>query len=822
MQQLDTPGTPSSAASDLGARSLGLLEFPAVLERLAIHATFVLGREAALALRPSFDPDVVARRQQETREARRLLARADPDLSAARDIRGTLRRAAMGGVLTGPELLEVHDTLYAVRRFRDQLLRGRQEAPALGDMAGRIADLKELEDRIAKSIERHGEVADNASPALRELRAEVRVAYARLEAALGRIVRSSLGVHVLQDAVITQREGRLVLPLKIEHRGRLPGLVHDVSESGATLFVEPLAAVPLGNRWRQLKAAEEREAVKVLRELSALVERHAEDLLAGLELAARLDLALAKARYAVALDAFEPVVPTAEQAVLRLTDARHPLLTGPVVPNTIEVGDGWRVLLITGPNAGGKTVALKTAGLLALMHQAGLQVPAAPGSLLSVFDAVFADIGDQQSIDRSLSTFAAHIAALRVMLGRATPRSLVLVDELGASTDPEEGAALAKALLGHLVERGVTTIATTHHRDVAAYAQETPGMMNASVELDPATLAPTYRLTAGLPGRSYALAIAAQLGLPREVVESARAHLAPLQQQMEVLLADLGRERAQAAAQRQEAEAALRRAEELRQELEGRLAEVEKEKAAALEEVHADLQRKAEEVLGQLREASRALEGGAAMPVAEALRTAQRLRRELGTPEWQAAEEREWVARLRPGDWVRVRGFPQPGIVQGPPDPRGTVEVIIGALKARVALDQLERALPTPTPPWASGQGLAKAVAAWQGAVKPVVPRPSVEGPHPAEPATEAIATPVPQVELDLRGERAEEALRRLEKFLDQALLQGYTVARVVHGAGTGALRVALRERLAKHPLVRAWQPDTSRRGDGATIVLLA
>ena len=541
MTEYNTPEA-SNKPTDLRENTLRLLEFHVVRERLAGYTTFPPARELAFELTPSYDPAEVARRQQETTEARTFLDRgSDIDLAEAVDLRQALQRAALGGILTGEELRDVHDTLKVTRGTRAALLR-HKETPGLGAMAQNLPVLRELEKELAAVIGRSGEVLDSASPALRELRAESRAAHQRLVDSLERTVRRMQRHNILQEPIITQRNGRMVLLVKSEMKHRLPGIVHDDSDSGATLFVEPMAAIGLGNRWRELRLAEEREEERVLRSLSAKVEARSEELLLGLELLARLDLAMAKARYALSINASASSVIEGERQYIWLMDARHPLLEGEVVPITIKMGEGWSLLLITGPNAGGKTVALKTIGLLTLMAQTGLHIPATE-STLSLFNGVYADIGDQQSIQQSLSTFSSHVQNLRAIMEQATDKSLVLIDELGTSTDPEESAALAKGILSHSLQRGITLVATTHQRDVSAFVQEQPGMINASVELDPRTLAPTYRLTLGLPGRSYALTIASRLGLDSEIVERARALLSPVHQQAESLLKELQEER---------------------------------------------------------------------------------------------------------------------------------------------------------------------------------------------------------------------------------------------------------------------------------------
>ena len=829
-EESPTGGRPQT----LSARSLELLEFPAVLAQLGGHASFALGREAALALTPSSNHDDVARRQQETAEARLFIeASGIMDLGEAADVRLEAQRAAKEGILTGLELRSIAETLRAGRMARSTFQRRLKECPALAEVAGRIPDMDLQESNIARSISKGGEVEDAASPALREYRSQGRIAYGRLEETLQRMIRSDRGRNVLQEPLITERNGRLVVPVKVEMRSRLPGLVHDVSGSGETIFVEPLAAVTLGNQWRELKLAEGREEERILRELSTSIGDYADEVALTLSLLARLDIALAKGRYAMRLSAIPAGTAGPDSQDIRLVAARHPLLRGAVVPMSLELGSadqsdengdgpsvpGKRVLLITGPNGGGKTVTLKTLGLLALMHQTGLQVPASEGTVLPIFDRVYADIGDQQSIEQSLSTFTSHMESVKSILSQATSRSLVLMDELGTSTDPEEGAALAEAVLHSLLQVGVTTVATTHLRRVAAYVQETPGMVNASVELDPDTFEPTYGLTVGLPGRSYALTIAARTGLPPEVVERAQSMLSPEHRRVDELLAEVVEERQAAADMRAEGEAVLAEAQELRREAEAELERLRALEVEQLEVARHDLQAQAHELMGKLQAAEKVLQAKPVAPTVEvvaevqqAVASVQNVRKQLRTKSWRPkrADRAAWLQNLAAGDSVRVQGFPGVAQVMSDPDGRGMVEVAVGSLRAQVPLEHVmhrdpEGASTAPTPTRRK-------------------PKPKVEIPEEFSGSTRLASESLqlPAAELDLRGMRVDEALIQLETFLDKALLDGASQVRIIHGMGTGALRTAVRERLGSHTVVTRWAPEEGRTADGSTIADLA
>ena len=840
------------AADALRNRSLVLLEFPVVLEQLAAHAGYVLGRQEAQRLAPSSDPDTVAERQRETAEARLFLESGGiMEIGEAGDVSAEAHRAEKGGVLTGIELRAVAETLRAGRLARNAFLRRDTACPALLALARRIPDLEAREAGIFRAIGVDGRVEDAASPTLRELRSQARIAYGRLEDTLQRMVRSDRSRQVLQEPLVTERNGRLVVPVRVEMRSRLPGLVHDVSGSGETIFVEPLAAVSLGNQWRELKLAETREEERVLRELSAAIGDYAAEVGLTQELLARLDAALAKGRYAIALQASPAATAPPGLQDVRLVSARHPLLKGSVTPLTLELGhvdahsvgpelaegssegsgaDGAgasdapaprRVMLITGPNGGGKTVALKTLGLLALMHQAGLQTPAEAGTVLPIFDAVYADIGDQQSIAQSLSTFTSHMTSVKGILSQATPRSLALMDELGSSTDPEEGAALAEAVLQSLLDVGVTTVATTHLRRVAAYVQETDGMVNASVELDPETLAPTYGLTVGLPGRSYALTIAARVGVPEQVVGRAQSMLSPEHHRVEELLAEVVEERQAAAEVRTEADAALAEAQELRRQAEAELERLQALRVEQLETARHDLQAQAQELLGRLRAAEQSLlntppasRPEALAEVQSAVASVQNVRKGLRTQRWRPKREDRaaWLYSLGAGDTIRVRGFPGPAQVTSAPDERGMIEVSVGALRAQVPLDHVLHRDPAAAE---AATGPARRRFTRKGAASP--PQEQQNGDAPG-----AMLEQLPAAQLDLRGLRVDEALARLPPFLDKAMMDGHARVRVVHGMGTGALRAAVREWLGASSMVSRWSPGEGRTADGSTVVDLA
>ena len=806
-----TRTAPTTWDSDLGGFGFSgpLLEFDQVREQIAAYTKTVVGGERARALTPTRDLLEIATRQQETSEARQYLDQGGGlEFGPEEDFRELLQRALLGGLLRGEELFLVRELLRAARYDRTEMGR-HEEIPLLTSVSENIPELSDLERAISGAISPAGEVLDNASPVLHNLRREARNAQNRLNEIMERNLRRLQRAELVQEPLITQRNGRMVLLIKAEMRYRVPGIVHDVSDSGATVFVEPMPAIDMGNRWREARLAEEREVERILRQLSGMVGLSGEDLLLTLDLMARLDLDIAKARHAAAINAVAPWVSDQEVADrhLKLVRARHPLLTGAVVPVSVDLDREQGVMLITGPNAGGKTVTLKTVGLLAMMAQAGLHVPAEEAHFPR-FDGVYADIGDQQSIQQSMSTFSSHIANLKGIMSRATVHSLVLVDELGTSTDPEEGSALASAVLRYFQKIGSFVVGTTHHRGVSRFVQDQPGMVNASVDLDPTTLEPTYHVTLGLPGRSYALTIAARLGVPQEVIDDARSGISPVEQATEGLLQELQQERRVVEELREEAETARSEAVRQQRELDVQLADVEAAKANLVEESRQQLQRRISGILDRLGRAERSLEAYDLRQDAEARVKAEtesvqeiqarredvlEVQRQLESAAWSPIEVERipWQQILKEGDRVYIRGIAQPVEVIAAADSQDRVEVLLGTMRAKIPVYQLER------------QAEGHPAAAPQGVYLDRAPR---------KPAN---------ADLDLRGLRVDEALSRVDEALNDAALDGAGTVRIIHGKGTGALRQAIREYLGGHPLVVSAQNGEGPGGDGITVAEL-
>jgi len=787
--------TRTSRAAEPDPSSLRALEFAAITQQLAARTAFAPSRELAEATLPVGDAVHVALLHDQTDEAARLLElHADATIGGARDIRDALARARRGGRLAPAELLDVAGTLHATDLFRRRL--SRWPAPQLAGVREDLEPAPALRERIERSIDPSGEVLDSASPALKTARRRMRVAQERLRERLNAMLHSPDLAGAIGDAIVTQRAGRYVIPVRAEAKARVPGIVHDQSASAATLFIEPLAVVELNNAWTEatLEAAE--EEARVLEALSREVERQAEALSTSLSALARADLWLARARLAGDMDAVRPAV--AEDAV-ELLSARHPLLGPEAVPIDLRLGErfGYRALVITGPNTGGKTVALKTLGLLALMHQSGLRVPAADGARLPVFARIMADIGDEQSIAQSLSTFSSHLRNVVRFLEVAGPQTLVLLDEIGAGTDPTEGSALAMAVLTVLLERGALVAATTHYTELKAFAETQPGLTNAAVEFDVATLRPTYHLSIGLPGASQAFAIAERLGLAPEVLALARERISSTHASLEETLAAIRR------AETERAEALATASEERH------AARAERERA----EVGTDrARREAARILVEARRAADSLLAAAEREVAEARQAARRsdsaALADLGA---RTARRRARIAAAPPpaalvADEAALEPGPQPRVgLWGRSRTLGRSGRIaaISGRTGRVTLDADGARLVVP--------GDDVEVVNEPGAAPP-------ERDLAAEELVRRAAAELPP-SLDLRGERVEAALERLTTHLDQALLAGADQVVIIHGAGTGALRRAIREYLADHPRVRTQRRGRREEGgDGATV----
>ena len=796
----------------MNSRIIKLLEFNKIKIMLKQHAASVLGQEYVERIMPVRDIALVQSRLEETSQARALVEEHGvPPLSGLHDVREAVMRAKKLATLTALELLDVSDTAACCRRLRKYITNSAQLFPRLLAQGKQLGEFLKVEKSVDQAIAANGEVLDSASPELARARKRVRAMHDEIHRELQRIISSTAQQDFLQDPIVTQRNSRYCVPVRAESRNAFKGIVHDLSASGQTVFMEPLSIVELGNDLREAQQREEEELQRVLAAISAIVGVGAEGLLASIETAARLDLIFARASFAGKLDAVEPKL--SSEGIISLQQARHPLLGPQAVPIDMVLGqDGNRALLITGPNTGGKTVTLKTVGLLTLMAQSGMHIPALPGSCITVFDEVFADIGDEQSIEQSLSTFSGHMTNIVNIIKHADAKALVLLDEIGAGTDPAEGAALGKAVLLELYERGCHIIATTHYGELKVFGQHTPGFFNASVEFDLATLRPTFRVITGLPGSSNALAISQRLGLSKSIIARAKTLMGEAPQAYEQVLKEaegvrraLDRERSAAGQLRREAETSAKKFQHELQELEEkRDVLLGKARQQALEIVQKSRQ-EANELLDQLRDALRQVQQqnstASPAPVVAELRRKSRAKFTELTEEANelpqlppAADTRKKITRpalqqVIAGQTVLVKSLGHKGIVLS--NGRGTdeVEVQVGIMRVTVPISDLE--------------------------ARSAVDTSQLQPPLPSS----MHMIPVVEKELHLLGKRAEEATQELDSYLYDALEHGLEHVRIVHGFGTGALRQVVQNLLRHHPAVqsyRAGQPDEG--GGGVTI----
>jgi DNA mismatch repair protein MutS2 len=795
-------------------KSLETLELPAILNRLAEFAAFSASKELARSLVPSIDLHEVESRQKETTESRFLL-NINPGLTigGAHDIRPKVEAANRNAVLEPVELLDIKSTMIAARNLKRLLENSVDQTPLLAEKAEGLVIIPGLVDAISRTLDERGNVVDNASEILATIRRDLHITRERLTSKLQKLVSNPDIVHMLQEPIITQRDGRFVLPLRAEFKGRIRSVIHDRSSSGATLFVEPLSVVDLNNEVREFELAERDEVHRILAELSSFIGEHEAAISTTVQTLADLDLAFAKARYAEELDATEPILhpwPSRTDANhpgshLRLIAARHPLLKpDQVVPIDLNLGEGIYALVITGPNTGGKTVALKTAGLLVLMAECGLHIPAESGSELSLFDGVFADIGDEQSIEQSLSTFSSHISNIIRILKLAASRSLILLDELGAGTDPQEGAALARALLTEFINIPSTTLVATHYPELKTFAHVTPGVRNASVEFDLETLQPTYRLMIGLPGRSNALAIAERLGLDKVIITRARDMISPDELQADGLLDEIYRQREATRQILAEVEETRTKVEESQAQLKKRLNGIEEERRQVLvdaqEEGEAELKELREEI-GTLRKrlaiARQPLE--VLKDIDDEIDELEEILEDALLPTALTEETAQRAFQL--GDRVRVSTINAVGVITSLS--QNEAEVQIGRLRVRAGLDELSY---LDSPMDDHPEGIASGERSRERSKKVI----------------EHIVK-APPLELDLRGLVVEDALVELERRLDAAFAAGLPMIRVIHGKGTGRLREAIRQALDGHPLVASYEAGHSAEGgEGVTVVKIA
>lgn len=764
------------------------------------QAASSLGKEKALNLIPSYNFDEVVKWQEETDEAAKVIRlKGQAPLGGIFDIRPSLKRAQIGGDLSASELLDIASTIYGgrqIKNFIEGMVEDGIELPILISFIEQIIPLTELERKIKNCIDDHGHVMDGASDKLRSIRQTLRSAESRIREKLENLTRSSSAQKMLSDAIITIRNDRFVIPVKQEYRSAYGGIIHDQSASGATLFIEPQAVVELNNQLQEARAKEKLEVERILHELTQFVAEDAEQMLHNVKVLTEIDFMFAKALYGSKMKASMPKMN--KEGIIRLFNARHPLIDSKqVVPNDIILGEDYSAIVITGPNTGGKTVTLKTLGLLTLMAQAGLQIPALDGSEMTVFSSVFADIGDEQSIEQSLSTFSSHMTNIVEILKRVDSNSLILFDELGAGTDPQEGAALAIAILDEVYSRGARVVATTHYPELKAYGYNRSGVINASVEFDVETLSPTYRLLLGVPGRSNAFEISSRLGLSGHVIEHAKGFVSQETNKVENMIASLEESRKQAEEEWSEAEELRKDAEKLHNELQKQIIALNEERDQLLEKAEEQAKEaidkakaEAEAIIRDLRK----MKYNATQAVKEHELIEARKRLEEAVPTLQknkkVIQKQKAKQKLLPGDEVKVATLGQRGhIVEQINDVEFQVQ--IGILKMKVKekdLEYISRPTPVATKPLATIRGS-------EHHVKP---------------------------ELDLRGERFEDAVQMVEKYIDDALLAGYPSVSIIHGKGTGALRKGVHDFLKNHRHVKTYRlGGFAEGGSGMTYVEL-
>lgn len=794
--------------------SFKVLEYKRILSRLREKAGTTLGKELAGGLLPSGDREEVRERLQQTAEAVYVSSMAQPPLGGIKDIRESIKKVGLGAVLAPDELLDILTTMYAMREMKRFFKELEAEAPILKNWARSLEILGQLEKDLEHIVDEHGNLRDDASVELKRIRREIRSSQAKIKDHLAGLLHNNEYQKYFQEAIVTMRGDRYVLPVKQEYRQHFPGIVHDQSATGSTLFIEPMAVVNLNNDIKQLTAAERHEVERILRAASQKIRKNDSQLMDNCEIMAQVDFAFAKANLAYEMKATEPVLN--EAGVTKLMSARHPLLPpDKVVPIDITIGDSYSMLLVTGPNTGGKTVSMKTFGLLVLMAQSGLFLPVESGSEIAVYSNIYADIGDEQSIEQSLSTFSAHMTHLVSILDKVEPEDLVLLDELGAGTDPEEGAALAMAILERLLTIKATVLATTHYSELKTFAFGREGIENACVEFDVATLRPTYRLLIGIPGASNAFAISRRLGLSESLIIRAKQLIQADHAQFEQVINQLEKEKMLYEQMNADIETRLRRAEQMEAKAEAMRVELNQKKADILRRAKDEgaalvrrMRRESEEVISQLKEQFNDQGIQKRQAAIQAARdqineAAGKVR--PGIVSVKAFRKPVDLKTLEPGDIIYVTKLDQKGTVLSI---RGKeLEVQLGSLKTNVKVKDckfVEKA-PKEKP---SAKGGANGSLSGGGGRK--------RGSSFISKAQEV------HRDIDIRGMMVDEAEMVLGKFLDDSVMAGLSQVLIIHGKGTGALRKGVHAYLKRHRNVASFNfADMSEGGTGATLVEL-
>ena len=801
---LEFPSKVEYTLDTMNRKTYQTLEFYKITERLAQHAASSGGKTRCLSLEPMQDLDRINAAQTETADAlSRIFRRGGLYLAGAKDVRPSLKRLEIGSALNITELLDICTLLETAGKAKQYSRQndGRDVSPdSLDPLFSALEPCAPLSQEIRRCILSEDEISDDASPALRSLRRSIRSANDRIHSTLSGMVNGSARSY-LQDAVITQRNGRYCIPVKAEYRSQVPGMIHDQSSTGSTLFIEPMAVVRLNNDLKELYLKEQEEIVHVLETLSSEAASCTEALAQNYALLTELDFIFARASLAKEMKATCPVFN--ENREIFIKEGRHPLLDpSRVVPVTIRLGKDYDLLIVTGPNTGGKTVSLKTTGLLTLMGQAGLHIPAAQNSQLAVFDEVYADIGDEQSIEQSLSTFSSHMTNIIRILNDASLNSLVLFDELCAGTDPTEGAALAISILSHLHKMGIRTMATTHYSELKVFALSTAGVENACCEFNVETLSPTYRLLIGIPGKSNAFAISSKLGLPGFLIEDARSHLSEQNESFEDLLADLEISRRTIEQEQAEIQEHKEEIRSLRQALEKKQEKLESQKERILREANEQARKILQEAKDYADQTMKDFHkfGKAGISASEMEAERARLRERIKKTEKHLSEPKEKKPRkalkasdLHLGDTVRVLSLNLTGTVSSLPDAKGSLFVQMGILRSQVKLTDLEL--------------VEESVITAKQFQKTSTGRIKMS-------KSASVST-----EINLIGMTVDEALAHLDKYLDDAYLAHLPSVRIVHGKGTGALRKAVQGLLKRNKYVKSYRLGEFGEGDaGVTI----
>lgn len=780
------------------------MEYTKIIELLSAHGISPMGKSLTNKLKPATSYDEVIHRQRETEEAVQvLLKNSGVPLEGLKEVDRLIRKTTIGSFLDPGELLVLLEFFRVSKRMKVFLKKEKDtedlKTPILNGLIHEIATFPEIEKRIDRSIISEGEVSDEASIELRQIRRQLSQANDKVRSTLQNFITSSRNQTYLQDQIITLRQNRYVVPVKQEYRNQVKGMIHDQSTSGATLFIAPMAVVDLNNKIKQLKLEEEREIERILREISNEIALRDNEILSNQDFLGKIDFIFAKGKLALAMDATAPKVNS--QGYVNLKKARHPLLDPEeVVPTNIWIGKDFNILVITGPNTGGKTVSLKTLGLLSLMGQSGLQIPAESGTEITIFDHIFADIGDEQSIEQSLSTFSSHMTNIVEILKNLTVNSLVLFDELGAGTDPTEGAALAMAILENLKSTGTKTVATTHYSELKQYALVHPEVENASVEFDIKTLRPTYRLSIGIPGKSNAFEISRKLGLSSEVIELAKTLITKENLEFEDVLRNIESNKSEIESEKLETQRLKREMEDLRKEYKQKIEKVENQKQKMISQAKKEAQTlvkrakaDSEEIIENLRSLEQELDRK------KVNKEIEKARVKLGNKALEYKDSVKGIQEpannkppenLKEGERVKIISLNQEGYVVSPEDDKGEVQVQAGIMKVNIKSSNLKRLSPQEDKQIKKTSKMIKS-------------------------KSQNIRT-----DIDVRGKNLEEAMLEVDKYLDDAYIAGLSQVMIIHGVGTGVLKSGLNQMLKSHRHVRSFRGGKyGEGGAGVTIV---